>query len=88
MQMHGPNPHLDQLPIGSGAVDTFIGEPTMIGPGHGSAHSRITALRLQAEGAPVIVIDPTEENRRAVRAYQRAGFESTRCLQIRKVPRF
>jgi len=32
------------------------------------------ALRLQSEGAPVIAIDPTEANRRAVRAYTNAGF--------------
>jgi aminoglycoside 6'-N-acetyltransferase len=69
-----PQPHLDHLPIGSRAIDTFIGEPTMIGRGHASAYLRIMALRLQAEGAPVIAIDPTEANRRAVRAYYNAGF--------------
>lgn len=69
-----PQPHLDHLPIGSRAIDTFIGEPTMIGRGHGSAYLRIMALRLRAEGAPMIAIDPTEENRRAIRAYQKAGF--------------
>jgi len=56
------------------AIDTFIGEPAMIGRGHGSAYLRIMALRLQSEGAPVIAIDPTEANRRAVRAYTNAGF--------------
>ena len=69
-----PQPHLDHLPIGSRAIDTFIGEPTMIGRGHGSVYLRIMALRLQAEGAPVIAIDPSEANRRAVRAYYNAGF--------------
>jgi aminoglycoside 6'-N-acetyltransferase len=69
-----PQPHLDHLSIGSRAIDTFIGEPTMIGRGHGSAYLRIMALRLQAEGAPVIAIDPSEANRRAVRAYYNAGF--------------
>ena len=69
-----PQPHLDHLPIGSRAIDTFIGEPTMIGRGHGSAYLRIMALRLLAEGAPVIAIDPSEANQRAVRAYYNAGF--------------
>ena len=69
-----PQPHLNHLPIGSRAIDTFIGEPTMIGRGHGSAYLRIMALRLRAEGAPVIAIDPSEANRRAVRAYYNAGF--------------
>jgi aminoglycoside 6'-N-acetyltransferase len=69
-----PQPQFEHLPIGARAIDTFIGEPTMIGRGHGSAYLRIMALRLQAEGAPVIAIDPSAANRRAVRAYYNAGF--------------
>ena len=69
-----PQAHLDHLPSGSRAIDTFIGESTMIGRGHGSAYMRLIALRLQSECAPVIAIDPTEANRRAVRAYSNAGF--------------
>jgi aminoglycoside 6'-N-acetyltransferase len=69
-----PQPHLDHLPIGSRAIDTFIGESAMIGRGHASAYLRIMALRLQAEGAPVVAIDPTEANLRAIGAYQNAGF--------------
>ena len=69
-----PQPHLDHLPIGSRALDTFIGEPTMIGRGHGSSYLRIKALRLQSDGAPVVAIDPIEANRRAIRAYTNAGF--------------
>jgi aminoglycoside 6'-N-acetyltransferase len=69
-----PQSHLDHLPMGSRAIDTFIGDPTMIGRGHGSAYLRHLALRLQSEGAPLIAIDPTEANRRAIRAYANAGF--------------
>jgi aminoglycoside 6'-N-acetyltransferase len=69
-----PQPHLDHLPIGSRALDTFIGEPAMIGRGHGSSYLRIKALRLQSDGAPVVAIDPIEANRRAIRAYSNAGF--------------
>jgi aminoglycoside 6'-N-acetyltransferase len=69
-----PQTHLDHLPMGSRAIDTFIGEPAMIGRGHGSAYVRHLAMRLRSEGAPLIAIDPTEANRRAVRAYANAGF--------------
>jgi hypothetical protein len=62
------------LPIGSRAIDTFIGEQTMIGRDHGSAFLRIMALRLQAGCATVVAIDPTEPNLRAIRAYKNAGF--------------
>jgi aminoglycoside 6'-N-acetyltransferase len=69
-----PQSHLDHLPIGSRAIDTFIGGHTMIGRGHGSAYIRILALRLLAEGAPSVAIDPTDANMRAIRAYKKAGF--------------
>lgn len=69
-----PQPHLAGLPPGSRAIDAFIGEPAMIGRGHGAAFLRLLAQRLRAEGAPVVAIDPDVENHRARRAYARAGF--------------
>ena len=69
-----PQPHLAHLPQGSRAIDTFIGEPDMIGRGHGSRYLRVLAERLIAEGAPLIAIDPGVENVRAQRAYAKAGF--------------
>ena len=69
-----PQPHLAALPPGTRAIDTFIGEPEMIGRGHGAAYLRLLARRLIAEGAPVIAIDPDVANVRAQRAYERAGF--------------
>ena len=69
-----PQPHLADLPQGSRAIDTFIGEPAMIGRGHGSRYLRLLAERLIAEGAPLIAIDPGLENVRAQRAYAQAGF--------------
>jgi aminoglycoside 6'-N-acetyltransferase len=62
------------LPEGSEAVDAFIGEPDMLGRGHGGAFLRAFAQMLLAEGAPVVAIDPDVENHRARRAYTRAGF--------------
>ena len=47
-----PQDHLARLPEGTRAVDTFIGEPDMLGQGHGSAYLRPIARRLIAEGAP------------------------------------
>lgn len=59
---------------GARGVDMFIGPADMIGRGHGSALVRAHALRLIGEGAPAVGIDPHPDNRRAVRAYQKAGF--------------
>ncbi|HEY1544735.1 MAG TPA: GNAT family N-acetyltransferase [Xanthobacteraceae bacterium] len=69
-----PQPHLADLARGSRAIDTFIGEPAMIGRGHGSRYLRMLAERLVAAGAPLIAIDPDAENVRAQRAYAKAGF--------------
>lgn len=71
-----PQPHFELLPPGSRAVDAFIGEPAMIGCGHGAAFLRLLALRLRREGAPMVAIDPAADNFRARRAYDKAGFRT------------
>ena len=62
------------LPAGSRAIDAFIGEPDMIGCGHGATFLRRLARRLIDEGASLVAIDPDAGNLRARRAYARAGF--------------
>jgi aminoglycoside 6'-N-acetyltransferase len=46
----------------------------MAGCGHGQTYLRRLAERLCAEGAPLVAIDPAEDNFRARRAYEKAGF--------------
>jgi aminoglycoside 6'-N-acetyltransferase len=82
-----PYPHFVGLPPASRAIDCFIGEPDMIGRGHGSAFLRLLAERLVAEGAPVVAIDPDPENHRARRAYARAGFPRRHHCRHRRRPR-
>jgi aminoglycoside 6'-N-acetyltransferase len=67
--------HFDTLPLGSRGIDQFIGEPDMIGHGHGSAFIRQHVDRLFADGAPAVGTDPDPDNIRAISAYQNAGFE-------------
>jgi aminoglycoside 6'-N-acetyltransferase len=69
-----PQPHLAALPAGSRAIDTFIGEPGMLGIGHGAAYLRALAAALRAAGAPAVAVDPHRDNARARRAYAKAGF--------------
>jgi len=69
-----PQEHLAHLPQGSRALDTFIGEPDIVGVGHGSVYLRLLAAQIRAEGAPLVAIDPAADNLRARRAYARAGF--------------
>ena len=69
-----PQAHLAALPAGARAIDAFVGEPEMLGRGHGARFLRLVAERLRAEGAPLVAIDPAVDNVRARRAYARAGF--------------
>jgi aminoglycoside 6'-N-acetyltransferase len=68
---HHPFAH---LPPGARGIDQSIGEPGMVGRGHGSAFVRAHCERLFAAGAPAIGTDPHPDNARAIRAYAKAGF--------------
>jgi len=63
-----------ELPAGSRAVDTFIGDADFIGSGHGPSYLRVLAQMLFSDGVPMLVVDPDPENEAAVRAYTSAGF--------------
>jgi len=69
-----PEGGLGAQPAGTRGVDQFIGEPDMIGRGHGSAFIRAFVERQLAAGAPRVVTDPDPANTRAIRAYKKAGF--------------
>ena len=70
-----PGHGLGDHPPGTRAIDQFIGEADMIGRGHGSAFIRAFIERVLAAGAPRILTDPDPENARAIRAYEKAGFQ-------------
>src|ERR1700721_2002052 len=63
-------------PSATRGIDQFIGEPDMIGRGHGSGFIRPFVDGLLASGVPRVVTDPTSNNQRAVGAYATAGFQS------------
>jgi aminoglycoside 6'-N-acetyltransferase len=81
-----PQAHLAQLPYGTQVIDAFIGEPDMIGCGHGRTFLKLLADYLIDAGAPVVAIDPDVENRRARRAYARAGFEEAGVVAAEQGP--
>jgi aminoglycoside 6'-N-acetyltransferase len=74
-QGFGPQPEATR------GIDQFIGEPGMIGRGHGSAFIRQFVENLLMSGVPRIVTDPDPENVRAVRAYAKAGFQGDRVVE-------
>lgn len=73
-QSFGPQPSATR------GIDQFIGEPDMIGRGHGSGFIRQFVDALLASAVPRVVTDPDPDNVRAVRAYAKAGFRSERLV--------
>jgi aminoglycoside 6'-N-acetyltransferase len=69
------NAGLGAHPAGTRGIDQFIGVSDMIGRGHGPRLIRQFVDSLLTSGTPCVVTDPDPENRRAVRAYEKAGFE-------------
>ncbi len=67
-------------PKGTRGLDQFIGEEDMMERGHGSAFVRAFADQLLAGGTPRVVTDPDPANKRAIRAYAKAGFRRERMV--------
>jgi aminoglycoside 6'-N-acetyltransferase len=75
-----PDNGFGKQPDGARGVDQFIGEPHMVGRGHGSALIRAFVMDLLQQGAPRVITDPDPQNRRAIRAYKKAGFREDRLV--------
>ncbi len=67
-------------PEGTRGIDQMIGEPDMIGRGHGTALIRSFIEGLLTAGVPRVVTDPDPENARAIRCYEKAGFARDRLV--------
>jgi aminoglycoside 6'-N-acetyltransferase len=74
------NNGFDRQPAGTRGIDLFIGEADQIGLGHGSALLRHFVDDLLRNGSPRVVTDPSPTNARAIRAYEKAGFERNRAV--------
>jgi aminoglycoside 6'-N-acetyltransferase len=74
------NQDFGEQPALTRGIDQFIGEPELIGRGHGSGFIRQFTEALLTSGIPQVVTDPDPDNGRAVRAYAKAGFQSDRVV--------
>lgn len=68
------NPWLKDLPSETIGVDLSIGHPDKLSKGIGSKALSAFVAALRKDGYGTIIIDPDRNNRRAVRAYTKAGF--------------
>ena len=69
------HPWLMELPKETVGVDLSIGDPERLSAGIGSAALKAFVAMLRADGFSDIIIDPDPDNHRAVRAYEKAGFQ-------------
>jgi aminoglycoside 6'-N-acetyltransferase len=74
------NSGFGEHPNGTRGIDLFIGEPGMIERGHGSGLIRAFVDERLTQGLPRMATDPDPENPRAIRAYEKAGFEKVRLV--------
>ncbi|HEX5377122.1 MAG TPA: GNAT family N-acetyltransferase [Phenylobacterium sp.] len=73
--VHGWSPHpFAHLPPGSRGMDLYVGEPPMVGRGHGSRLLRQHVDDLFRRGVPAVGIDPHPDNGPARRCFEKAGF--------------
>jgi aminoglycoside 6'-N-acetyltransferase len=75
-----PEGGLGTHPPGTRGIDQFIGDIDMIDRGHGSALICSFVDDLLKKGTPLVVTDPDPANIRAVRAYEKAGFQKIRLV--------
>jgi len=68
-------PWLRDVPAHGVGVDLSIGDAADLSQGIGSAALKAFVERLIAEGQRSIIIDPDAANARAIRAYEKAGFQ-------------
>ncbi len=63
------------------ALDLFIGAPEYWGQGIGTQFVRLLLCYLfEAKSADWVIIDPHNDNTRAIRAYEKAGFRKIKLL--------
>ncbi len=68
--------HFAGLPEGTRGIDQYIGEPGMIGLGHGSGFIGARMRALFEGGVPAIATDPHPDNARAIAVYGKLGFDA------------
>jgi aminoglycoside 6'-N-acetyltransferase len=63
----------DHMACETCGIDQFIGEPSLVDCGHGSAFVDAFVADLFGAGAPRVITDPNPRN---ARAYEKAGFRA------------
>ena len=76
-ETHGDGWWLDERDPGVWGIDQFIADPTLLGQGLGTAMVHAFVARLFEHAAVTRVqTDPSPDNARAIRCYEKAGFRA------------
>jgi len=68
---------------GTFGIDQFIGDPEMIGYGHGSKFLKAFVAFLKSRNAGGrIIVDPAPDNAPAIRCYSQSGFRKEREIAL------
>ncbi len=59
-------------------MDLFIAEEDLLNKGYGTQIVQKFSDRLLADKAKKVLIDPSADNKRAIRCYEKAGFKQVR----------
>lgn len=75
-------PEFADLPKGSRAMDTFVGDPDFLGQGHGAGYidARLRDLRMHH---PLVAVAPNTTDTRSIAVYRAAGFHKRRLASTR-----
>lgn len=72
-----PEHYWGEVPGGLRAIDIWIGEEAYLNRGHGSEMMRLALAKCFADPAvSAVLLDPLASNTRAIRFYERLGFEA------------
>ncbi len=72
---------LNELPRSLAACDIFIGDPTYVGKGYGTALMKKFLQDYVDPKYEACFVDPDTANTKAIRAYEKAGFEKIKTIQ-------
>lgn len=76
-------------PSGTWGVDQYLGEESLLGKGVGSQFIReFTDDLLNTSQVKRVITDPAPDNKRAIRAYEKAGFIGIGIIQTPDGPAF
>ncbi len=75
-------PEFTDLPVGSRAMETFVGNPDFLGPGHATGYIEAWVRALRRKYT-LVAVGPNTTDTRAIAIFRQAGFHNRRLAPTR-----